>query len=185
MITSIQRRRRWSRPRSDDREGRAALWIGNPRIKSVEAASARVVIRYTARETRTPTHVIGLVPCPPIESPQSADVIDKQFLCSAEASRFSGSLLLGNPLPRTDDRVAKSRARGERPAALRSLLSLRLYDARARLWHSCVPARHETGVAGFDDFAVMGQVVGGRGAPSSASRKALGHSPNAQTPDRW
>jgi putative transposase len=41
---------------------------------------------YTAGETRR----IGLSPCTtPIESPQSTDVIDKQFLCSAEVSRFS------------------------------------------------------------------------------------------------
>ena len=45
---------------------------------------------YTARETRALAREIGLVPCTtPIESPQSTDVIDKQFLCSAEASRFS------------------------------------------------------------------------------------------------
>ena len=84
------------------------------------------------------------------KSPQTTDVIDKQFLCSAEASGFSvsayvargrraqgwsrlagghrrrwlgldhhehgatlgysGPLLLGNLLPRTDDRVAKSGA---------------------------------------------------------------------------
>ena len=90
------------------------------------------------------------------KSPQTTDVIDKQFLCSAEASRFSvpachfgwrraqrwsrlaaahrrrrlgldhpehgatlgcrRASLLANLLSRTDDRVAKSRARGESPA---------------------------------------------------------------------
>jgi putative transposase len=40
---------------------------------------------YTARETRRLARDITT----PIESPQSTDVIDKQFLCSAEASRFS------------------------------------------------------------------------------------------------
>ena len=45
---------------------------------------------YTARQTRALAREIGLVPCTtPIESPQSTDVIDKQFLCSAEASCFS------------------------------------------------------------------------------------------------
>ena len=45
---------------------------------------------YTARKTRAFAGEIGLVPrTTPIESPQSTDVIDKQFLCSAEASRFS------------------------------------------------------------------------------------------------
>ena len=91
------------------------------------------------------------------KSPQTTDVIDKQFLCSAEASRFSvpaylawgrraqgwsrlagghrrrrlgldhdehgatlgyrRASLLANLRSRTDDRVAKSRARGESPAA--------------------------------------------------------------------
>ena len=105
---------------------------------------------YTARETRALAREIGLVPCTtPIESPQSTDVIDKQFLCSAggavspsrpglrdgvarrggqdwpEATAESGMVLtitstaprlaadgpqFANLLPRTDDRVAKSRA---------------------------------------------------------------------------
>ena len=44
---------------------------------------------YIARETRALAREIGLVlRTTPIESPQSTDVIDKQFLCSAEASRF-------------------------------------------------------------------------------------------------
>jgi hypothetical protein len=91
------------------------------------------------------------------KSPQTTDVIDKQFLCSAEASRFSvpachfgwrraqgwsrlagahrcrrlgldhpergvtlgcrRASLLANLRSRTDDRVAKSRAPGESPAA--------------------------------------------------------------------